>query len=112
MEQDILTPPTAPKPKTQGFSPLGCALASGGAGLLTFCLLGAAAAAGAWAFSRLIGLSDMLFYGFAALAMIPVLWASLWVAGRAWAVERMLARGAGVEPPVFKLGHYLKSRRA
>jgi hypothetical protein len=110
MEQDILRPESTPKPSSQAFSPLGCALAAGGAAVLTFCLLGAAAAASAWALSRLIGLPDILMYGLLILLMLPVAAASFWIGGRAWAVERMLARGADVSPPVFSLGYYFKAR--
>lgn len=110
MEQDILRPESTPKPSSQAFSPLGCALAAGGAAVLTFCLLGAAAAASAWALSRLIGLPDILMYGMLTLLMLPVAAASFWIGGRAWAVERMLARGADVSPPVFSLSYYFKAR--
>ena len=47
-------------------------------------------------------------YGVMALGAIPVLWLTVWTAGRAWDVERRLARGEDVGTPVFKLGHYFK----
>ncbi len=109
MEQDILRPPSTPKMSSQAFSPLGCGLAAFGAAILTLCLLGASAAASAWALSRLMGLPDMLMFGMLALLMLPVIAASIWVGARAWAVERMLARGADVAPPVFSLSYYFKS---
>ncbi len=108
MEQDIIRPQSTPKLSSQAFSPLGCTLASVGAALLTLCLLGASAAATAWALSRLLGLPDVFMYGLLMLLMIFVVIASIWVGGRAWSVERTLARGADVHPPVFKLGYYFK----
>jgi hypothetical protein len=106
MEQDIMSPKSAPKASSQGFSPLGCTLASVGAGLLSFSLLGATAAAAAWAISRLFTFDSWLFYAVTAGLLVPVALASLWIGARAWDVEQMLARGGDVSPPVFKLGYY------
>jgi hypothetical protein len=112
MEQDILKPDKTLKPTLQGFSPLGCAAAASGAAVLTFCLLGSAAAAASWAIARLFGFGDSLLYVLLFLIMLPVLAASIWMGGRAWAVEQMLARGTNIEPPVFKLFHYFAKRSA
>lgn len=109
MEQELITPEREPKPSSQVASPLACYVAATGATLTTLCLLGAAAAASVWAFSKLLGLPDSVLYGVMALSMIPVLWATAWTAGRAWHVEQRLSRGQDVDTPVFKLAHYLKT---
>ena len=110
MEQDIITPPSTPKSGDHALSPFACALAAGGAALMSLCLLGSAAAATVWAFSKLFGFADMVVYVLIALSFIPVLWATVWTAGRAWHVEQRLADGLDIDTPVFRLGHYLKSR--
>jgi fatty acid desaturase len=111
MEQEIITPPATPKADSHAFSPLGCFLAAAGATLMTLSLLGAAAAATVWAFVKLLGFPDTVLYVALAIAMIPVLWATVWTAGRAWHVEQLLARSLDVDTPVFKLGHYFKGAR-
>ena len=110
MEQDIITPPSTPKNGDHALSPFACMLAAGGAAAMSLCLWGAAALATVWAFSKLIGLPDMVLYVLMAVSMLPVLWATAWTAGRAWHVERRLSAGLDIDTPVFKLGHYLKSR--
>ncbi len=108
MEQDIIKPETAPKSGKQAFSPLGCFLAAAGATLLTLSLLGAAAAASAWAFAKLMGLPDSFFYVLLVLVAIPVIWATIWTGGRAWHVERRLAQGLDIDAPVFKMTRYIR----
>ena len=108
MEQEFIKPETAPKTSIQAFSPLGCFVASAGVTLLTLCLVGAAAAASVWAFSKLLGLPDMALNVLLALSVIPVLWATIWTAGRAWHVERRLAQHLDIDSPVFKLGYYFR----
>ena len=85
-----------------------CFLAAAGATLLTLCLFGAAAAASVWAFAKLLGLPDMVLYVVLAAAFLPVLWATIWIAGRSWHVEQRLARNLDVDTPVFTLGYYFK----
>ena len=58
-------------------------------------MTGAAMVVTVWAFSKLLGLPDLVMYGVMALGAIPVLWLTFWTAGRAWQVERRLARGQG-----------------
>lgn len=108
MEQEILKPETQPRSGTQAFSPLGCFLAAAGVTLLVFTKAGAAMVATVWAISKLFGLPDMLMYVLMAIGFIPVVWASVWTAGRAWHVERRLARQEDVDVPVFKLGYYFR----
>lgn len=110
MEQDIITPPSTPKSGNHAMSPFACMLAAGGAAAMSLCLWGAAAAATVWAFSKLLGFPDTVLYVLLAASMLPVLWATVWTAGRAWHVERRLSAGLDIDTPVFKLGHYLKSR--
>jgi hypothetical protein len=108
MEQDLLRPEKSPRINSQAFSPLGCFLAASGVTLLTLCLLGAAAAAGVWAISSLMGLPDFVLYGLLALSAIPVIWATIWVGGRAWHVEKRLASHKDIDVPVFQLLYYLQ----
>ena len=108
MEQEFLKPDAAPKSSTQAFSPLGCFLAAAGVTLLTACLVGAGTAAAVWAFSKLIGLPDTVLNVLLALSVLPVLWATIWTAGRAWHVERRLAQHLDVDQPVFRLAHYFR----
>jgi hypothetical protein len=110
MDQEIMKPETAPKISSQAFSPFGCFLAAAGVTLLTFCLVGAAAAASVWAFSKLLGLPDMALFILLGLVAIPVVWATVWTAGRAWHVERRLAGHFDIDAPVFKIGHYFRKR--
>ena len=70
--------------------------------------LGAAFAAIIWAFSQLLGLPDMAMYVLMALGLIPVIWSTIWVAGRAWHVEQLLETGRDVDRPVFKALYYFK----
>jgi hypothetical protein len=108
MEQEIIKPAQNPKSGTQAFSAFGCFIAAAGVTLLTFCLVGAAAAASVWAFSKLMGLPDVATYVLAALVAIPVLWGTIWTAGRAWHVERRLASHLDIDTPVFRIGYYLR----
>jgi uncharacterized paraquat-inducible protein A len=78
MEQDIIKPQSTPKAGKQAFSSLGCFLAAAGATLLTLTLLGAAAAASAWAFAKLMGFPDSIFYALLVLVAVPVVWATIW----------------------------------
>ena len=107
-DQEILKPESQPPTGSQAFSPLGCFVAAGGATLLVLTMSGAAMVVTVWAFSKLLGFPDMLMYALMVLGAIPVIWATLWTAGRAWEVERRLANGDDVGTPVFKLGYYLK----
>lgn len=112
MDQEILTPPSTPKGgDTHAFGPVASFLAAAGATMMAFSLLSAAAAATVWAFSQLFGLPDWLLYIFLAVAMLPVLWVTVWIALRAWHVEQRLADNKDVDTPVFTIGHYLKKAR-
>jgi hypothetical protein len=65
-------------------------------------------AATVWAFSKLFGLPDWMLYALLALGILPVIWATIWTAGRAWHVEQRLAQNLDIDVPVFTLGHYFK----
>ncbi len=108
MEQEIIKPDNSPRPGSQAFSPLGCLVAASGATLMIFCFTGAAMVATVWAFSKLMDLPDVVLYAAVVLGFVPVLWATVWTAGRAWHVEQLLARGGDVDVPVFKFNHYLR----
>jgi hypothetical protein len=108
MEQEIFKPDVQPKASSQAFSQFGCFIAAFGATLLTFCLVGAAAAASVWALVKLAGLPDTALYVMLGLVAIPVLAATFWTAGRAWHVEQRLAQGLDVDTPVFKMAYYFR----
>ena len=108
MEQEIVQPESAPRASSQAFSPLGCMLAASGMTMLVFFMLGAAMAVSVWAGSKLMGLPDWLMYALMALGTLPVIWATIWTAGRAWHVERRLASHLDIDTPVFSLRHYFR----
>lgn len=110
MDQEIIKPDTQPRSGTQAFSPLGCFLAAAGVTMLAFCMLGAAMVATVWAASKLFGLPEFLMYGLMAAGTVPVLWATVWTAGRAWHVERRLAQHLDIDTPVFQFNYYFKRR--
>ena len=108
MDQEIIKPEVAPKGSAQGFSAAGSLIAAFGATLLILCFTGSAMVATVWAFAKLIGVPDIVMYGVMALGVIPVVWATVWTAGRAWHVERLLASAKDIDVPVFNLLHYFK----
>ena len=103
-----MRPEGQPKVSSQAFNPFGSFLAASGVTLMTFCLVGAAAAASVWAVAKLIGLPDTALYIMLGLVAIPVLAATIWTGGRAWHVEQRLAQGLDVDTPVFKLAYYFR----
>jgi hypothetical protein len=109
MEQELIKPDVAPKGSSQAFSPLGCFIAASGITLLTLCLLGTAALTTIWAFSKLLGLPEVISQGLMVLGLIPAIFAAVWTAGRAWHVERRLAQHLDIDVPNFKLLHYFKN---
>jgi hypothetical protein len=110
MEQEIIKPQAEPKPGSQGFSTMGSFMAAFGATLLIFCFMASAMVATVWAFAKLIGVPDFVMYGVMALGVIPVAWTTVWTAGRAWHVERLLASSKDVDVPMFNLSHYFRKR--
>ena len=109
MEQELIKPDVAPKGSSQAFSPLGCFIAASGITLLTLCLLGTAALTTIWAFSKLLGLPEVLSEGLMVLGLVPAVIATIWTGGRAWHVERRLAQHQDIDAPNFKLLHYFKN---
>ncbi|MDE2383218.1 MAG: hypothetical protein KGO53_01255 [Alphaproteobacteria bacterium] len=110
MDQEVIKPDKQPKGSVQAFSQFGCFLAAAGATLLTFCLVGVATVASVWAFSKMLGLPDVIIEGLLAAAAIPVLMATVWVAGRSWHVEQRLAQGFDIDTPVFKTAYYWRKQ--
>jgi hypothetical protein len=106
MSEEILRPDARPAAQSHAMGPFSSFLAAFGVGLMALSMLGAAAAATVWAASRLIGLPDTALYVLLGLAAIPVLWATIWSAGRAWHVERRLEDGLDIDRPIFKLLYY------
>ncbi|WP_395686947.1 hypothetical protein [Aestuariivirga sp.] len=110
MEQEIIKPAAPPKYGPQGFSPMGSFMAAFGATLLMACFTGSAMVATVWAFAKLFGVPDLVMYVVMALGLVPVIWVTIWTAGRAWHVERLLATGRDIDAPVFNMTHYFKKR--
>jgi hypothetical protein len=108
MEQEIIKPQTEPKGGSQAFSPMGSLLAAFGATLLMACFAGSSMVATVWAFAKLIGVPDTVMYVVMAIGILPVLWVTIWTAGRAWHVERLLAQHKDIDVPVFTITHYFK----
>lgn len=108
MEQEIRRPDYVPRQHDRAASSLNCALAAIGVTLMTLCLVGAAALATAWAVAKLLGVSDSIMMVMAAVAMVPVIALSIWTAGRAWHLERRLARGQDVDTPNYSVFHYFR----
>ena len=108
MEQEVIKPDVAPKGSSQAISPLGCFIAASGITLLTLCLLGTAALTTIWAFSKLLGLPEVLTQGLMVLGLVPAVIATIWTGGRAWHVERRLAQHQDIDVPNFQLLHYFK----
>jgi hypothetical protein len=108
MEQEFRRPEYTPRKHNRASSTMNCLLAAVGITAMTFCLVGAAAVTTVWAVSKLMGLSDTALLVGAALIAIPVIWATIWTAGRAWHLERRLAAGQDVDTPVYALLHYFK----
>jgi hypothetical protein len=108
MDQEIIKPNAAPAPSSHSMGIFNSFLSAAGVVLLSVTKLGAAFAAIIWAISRLSGLPDFAMYVLMALGVIPVIWSTIWVAGRAWHVEQLLENGRDVDRPVFKAFHYWK----
>jgi hypothetical protein len=108
MEHEIRRPDYVPRVRDRSSSTLNCFLSALGVTLVTACLFGAAAATSAWAIAKLMGFPDWALLTFLGVVAIPVLWLTIWIAGRAWYVERRLASGRDVDNPVFKILHYFK----
>ena len=109
MEQEIIKPEAAPKAGTQAFSRTGSLIAASGATMLMLCFTGSAMVATVWAVAKLIGLPDMLMDGLMVGGVLPVLWITIWTAGRAWHVEKLLAQHRDIDVPVFSLTYYFKN---
>jgi hypothetical protein len=87
--------------------PIGRILAAVGATVLALVMTGTSVVAVVWAFVTLLGLPDFILWGLVVLGIVPVVWTTLWTAGRAWHVERLLEKGGDIDQPVFTLGAYL-----
>jgi hypothetical protein len=106
MEQEIRRPDYVPRVNDRAASTLSCFMAAAGVTLMTLCLFGAAGAVTAWAVAQLFELGNTMMLVLQVLVAIPVLWMTIWVAGRAWYLEKRIARGQDVDVPIFKLFHY------
>src|SRR5437868_10031617 len=108
MDQEIIKPQTTPAPTSHSMGILNSFLSAAGVVLLSVTKLGAAFTAVIWAFCQIAGLPNVVMYVLMALGLIPVIWATIWVGGRAWHVEQLLETGRDVDRPVFQAFHYWK----
>jgi hypothetical protein len=108
MDQEIIKPQTAPAPSSHSMGIFNSFLSAAGVVLLSVTKLGAAFAAVIWAFCQIVGLPNVVMYVLMGLGLIPVIWATVWVGGRAWHVEQLLETGRDVDRPVFKAFYYWK----
>jgi hypothetical protein len=90
--------------------PVGRLVAAAGATLLAVVFSTTSVVAVIWALATLLGLPDILLWVLLALGAVPIIWTTLWTAGRAWHVEKLLEAGRDVDQPLFKLGAYLGKR--
>jgi hypothetical protein len=88
--------------------PVGRLVAAAGATLLALVFSATSVVAVVWALATLLGLPDILLWILLAIGAVPVIWATVWTAGRAWHVEKLLENGKDTDQPVFKLGAYFK----
>jgi hypothetical protein len=91
--------------------PIGRLVAAAGATLLALVFSAMSVVAVVWALATLLGLPDIVLWIFLGLGLVPVLWTTIWTAGRAWHVEKLLESGSDVDQPIFKLGAYLGKRQ-
>lgn len=87
--------------------PIGPLVAATGATLLAFVFSATAVGAVLWAFATLLGLPDVVLWVLLGFGLIPVIWVTLWTAGRAWHVEQLLEKGDDIDKPVFRISAYL-----
>ena len=90
--------------------PVGRLIAAAGATLLALVFSTTSVVAVLWALVTLLGLPQILLWILLVLGAVPVIWTTLWTAGRAWHVEKLLEAGRDVDQPVFKLSAYLGKR--
>jgi hypothetical protein len=87
--------------------PGGRLMAAVGATLLALVFSATSVVAVIWAAATLIGLPDIILWVLLVLGAVPIIWITLWTAGRAWHVEQLLENGQDVDQPEFRLGAYL-----
>ncbi len=112
MTDEIMRPEAPHAPGQHAMGPFPSFLAAIGVALMAASMLGAASAATVWAASRLMGLPDTFMYVLMAIGALPVIWATVWAAGRAFHVERRLEDGLDIDQPVFKLFHYWRADKS
>jgi fatty acid desaturase len=110
MEQELRRPDYTPRKHDRAASAFNCAMAAIGLTFMTLSLVGAAAMTAVWAINVLVGGNQTSLFVLAAIVAIPVLWLSIWTAGRAWHLERRLSEGRDVDSPVFGLLHYFNRK--
>lgn len=104
----MLKVPENPSASAHNIGPFGLFLAAFGATLLSFTMVSTAVIAVIWAFVKLVHLPDVVLWVLLAAGIVPIVWVTVWTAGRAWHVERRLERGEQVDTPVFKMLHYFR----
>jgi hypothetical protein len=85
-------------------------LAAAGATLLALVMTATSVIALLWALVTLVGLPDIVLWVLLIPGAVPVLWATMWTAGRTWHVEQLLEQGRDTDQPDFRLGAYLRKK--
>jgi hypothetical protein len=96
----------------QGPQLIGRFMAASGATMLSLVFSGTSVVAIIWAFVTLLGLPKVILWGLLALGVVPVAWAVLWTAQRAWHVEQRLEQGLDIDQPVFKLNAFWRRKQS
>ena len=112
MDQEIITPEKTPAAGSHASTVAGSFVAAAGTTLMALTMFGSASAATIWAFSNLFGFPEIVMWTLMGLSAIPVLWATVWTAGRAWHIERRLEQGLDVDQPVFQVLYYWKEKES
>src|SRR5215213_2447711 len=77
--------------------PVGRVIAAIGATLLALVFSVTSIVSVIWAFVTLVGLPELVLWALVPIGMIPAIWATVWTAGRAWHVERLLEKGGDTD---------------
>jgi hypothetical protein len=111
MSEEYIKPEKTPVTGTQSIGQLGSLLAAIGICLLSLSFLGSFAVATIWSFAFLLGLPVWMTYPLYVLAAVGTIWATIWVTGRAWHVEKLLEGHKDIDPPVFEVLHYFRKAK-
>jgi hypothetical protein len=87
-------------------------MAAAGATMLALVFSATSVVAVVWAFATLLGLPKVVLWVLLALGVVPVAWAALWTAQRAWHVEQLLEQGRDIDQPAFKVNAFWRRKQS